>query len=378
MYMVTRRDVIAGTFALLGALSPLHAEDGVTDTTIRIGQTAGVTGTVAAPVNEMNEGANAYFNMINKQGGVHGRKIELITLDDKFDPAITKANAEILIKKERVFALMQGRGTPHNLGILPLLTQHQIPLIAPATGATVFHTPRHEWLFNVRANYHVELNEIVRHLAMTGHKRISLLLVDDAFGKDGLEGFNKAMAAVDLKPVSITTFARVKPDNAAAAATVIKDGPSALVILSSSKNTVGVIKEIRKQGSQMQLLTLSNNSSEFFIKDLGEDAAGVIVSQVTPAPTGYSKIAQEFRKATKETSATVSYAALEGFINAKVVVEGLKRAGRNLTRTGFVKALESIKVEDFGGLSISYSPSDHTGSEFVDLTMIGRKGQFIR
>jgi branched-chain amino acid transport system substrate-binding protein len=236
----------------------------------------------------------------------------------------------------------------------------------------------HEWLFNVRANYHVELNEIVRHLALTGYNRISLLHVDDAFGKDGLEGFNKAMAAVDLKPVSITTFARANPDNAAAAAAIIKGNPSALVILSSSKNTVGVIKEIRKQGGQMQLLTLSNNSSEFFIKDLGEDGACVIVSLVTPAPFGYSNIAKELKKAAKETNATVSYAALEGFINAKVVVEGLKRAGKNLTRAGFVKALESIKSEDFGGMTVSFGPNDHTGSEYVDLTMIGRKGQFIR
>jgi branched-chain amino acid transport system substrate-binding protein len=114
--MAIKRYVVAGAFALAGAFSSLHAEDGVTDATIRIGQTAGVTGTVAAPVKEMNEGANAYFNMINKQGGVHGRKIELITLDDKFDPVITKSNAEILIKKERVFALMQGMGDPEYVG----------------------------------------------------------------------------------------------------------------------------------------------------------------------------------------------------------------------------------------------------------------------
>jgi branched-chain amino acid transport system substrate-binding protein len=126
------------------------------------------------------------------------------------------------------------------------------------------------------------------------------------------------------------------------------------------------------------LLTLSNNSSEFFIKDLGEDGACVIVSLVTPAPFGYSNIAKELKKAAKETNATVSYAALEGFINAKVVVEGLKRAGKNLTRAGFVKALESIKSEDFGGMTVSFGPNDHTGSEYVDLTMIGRKGQFIR
>lgn len=376
--MSIKRIIAAGTLVFCGVIGSAQAQEGMTDTSIRIGQTAGVTGTVAAPVKEMNEGANAYFNMINKQGGVHGRKIELITLDDKFDPAITKSNAENLIKKEKVFALFQGRGTPHNQGILPLLKEARVPLLAPATGATVFHRPLHNWLFNVRANYHVELNAIIRHLSLSGHKRISLLHVDDAFGKDGLEGFEKAMAGAKLEPVSVTTFARVDPDNAVAAATVIKEDPSALVILSSSKNTVGVIREIRKQGGKMQLVTLSNNSSEFFIKDLGEDGAGVIVSQVTPAPGNSTAIGREFMKAAHEANATISYASMEGFMNAKVLVEGLNRAGRNLTREGFVKALESMKSLDLGGVVVSYSPTDHTGSEFVELTMIGRNGKFIR
>ena len=117
--MIIKHCILAGMLALFGAMGHVQAEDGVTENAIRIGQTVGVMGTVAGPVKEMNEGANAYFRQINKQGVIHGRKIELITLDDKFDPALTKVNAETLIKKERVFALFQGRGTPHNQGIFP-------------------------------------------------------------------------------------------------------------------------------------------------------------------------------------------------------------------------------------------------------------------
>ena len=371
--------MLFGALALLGLIGHAQAEDGVTDTTIRIGQTAGVTGTVAGPVKEMNEGAAAYFNLVNKNGGVHGRKIELITLDDKFDPAITKANAETLIRKEKVFVMFQGRGTPHNQGILPPLTEYKVPHLAPATGATVFHEPLHKWMFNVRANYHVEIEEIIKNISFTGHKKISLLHVDDAFGKDGLEGFNKAMAKARLTPVSITTFARVKPDYATTAKEVIKANPSALLILSSSKNTVEVIKAIRAQGGKMQLMTLSNNSSDSFVNDLGEDGRGVMVSQVTPSP--YSRntsLGREFNSAAKESNATISYAAMEGFINAKVLVEALKRAGPNPTRAGFAKALESFRNEDLGGLSVTYGPNDHAGSVFVELSMIGKDGQFIR
>src|SRR5690606_5732788 len=359
--MTIKHYMLGASLALLSCFGLAHAQDGVTDTLIRIGQTAGVTGTVAAPVKEMNEGALAYFHQVNKQGGIHGRKIELVTLDDKFDPANTKDNAETLIKRERVFSLFQGRGTPHNQGILPILAENKVPLLAPATGATVFHTPLHPWLFNVRANYHVEIQAIIRHLTLTGLSRISLLHVDDAFGRDGLAGFQQAMLDAGLTPVSITTFARVDPDNDAAAAEVIKHDPRALIILSSSKNTVGVIKAIRKQGGMMQLITLSNNSSEYFINELGADGVGVIVSQVTPAQSNATPLGQEYRKAARETNATISYASMEGYLNAKVLVEGLKRAGRDLTRDKFVRALESLRNVDFGGVVISFGPSDHTG-----------------
>lgn len=129
----------------------------------------------------------------------------------------------------------------------------------------------------------------------------------------------------------------------------------------------------------MQIMTMSNNSSQDFVNDLGDAAAGVIVSQVTPPPHMITtRLGQEFKAATKITGATMSYAAMEGFISAKVLVEGLRRAGRNLTREGLVRALESMQRVDLGGLLITYSENDHSGSEFVELTLIGRNGKFIR
>lgn len=364
---------------LFSTMFSASAEDGVTDSAVLIGQTVGITGTVAAPVKEMNEGANAYFAEINKRGGVHGRKIEMRMLDDKFDPALTLANAETLIKKERVFALFQGRGTPHTQGILPLLQENNVPLVAPSTGAAVFHQPVHRLLFNIRAKYQDEVAKAVEHFTTVGITAISILHVDDAFGTDGLEGFMKAMNARKLTPVAVTKFARVKPDVEATAAEVIKAKPAALIIVSSAKNTVDVIKAIRAQGGQVQIMTMSNNSSSAFVKDLGPAGFGVIVSQITPTPHLLStKLGQEFGVAAKAHNVTVSYAAMEGFMNAKVLVEGLRRAGPKLTRDGFVRAMESMQRVDFGGLMVTYGPDDHTGSEFVELTMIGKDGKFVR
>jgi branched-chain amino acid transport system substrate-binding protein len=367
----------AAALCLLAAT--VAAEDGVTDTTIRLGQAVGLTGTVAGPVKEMNEGANAYFSEVNKRGGVLGRKIELITLDDKFDPALTLQQAEILITKERVFALFQGRGTPHTQRILPLLEKHGVPLVSPTTGAMAFHEPTNRYVFNIKATYHAEIAKAVEHFNTIGIQSISVLHVEDAFGQDGLDGFNKAMAAHKLTPVAITKFARVDPDVVATAKEVIKANPRALIIVSSAKNTAAVIKAIRAQGGQMQIMTMSNNSSDAFMKDVGAAGLGVIVSQTAPAPHLVSTpLGQEFKKAANAYNVTVSYAAMEGYINAKVMTEGLRRAGRNLTREGFIRAMESMKRVDFGGLMVNYSPDNHTGSEFVELTMIGRDGRFIR
>lgn len=372
------RVLIAGLM-LSGIFYPAYAQEGVTDTRILIGQTVGLTGTIAAPVKEMNEGANAYIAAVNSRGGVNGRKIELITLDDKFDAKLAAANADTLIKKERVFALFQNRGTPLTEAILPLLAANKIPLIAPSTGATVFHAPVNPLLFNVRAKYQDEVRKGVEHFATIGSTKIGLLHVDDSFGKDGLAGFVGAMNDRSMIPAIIASFPRVKPDYAATATEIVRANPSALIIVSSSANTVEVIKAIRAKGSMVQIMTLSNNSSLSFVKELGAMGTGIIVSQITPSPSSMSSgLGKEYMAAAKASNATVSYAAMEGFVAAKVLVEGLKRAGRNLTRESFVRAMESMQKFDLGGLMISYTATDHTGSEFVELTMISRDGRFIR
>ncbi|MBC7500150.1 MAG: ABC transporter substrate-binding protein, partial [Herminiimonas sp.] len=347
------RVVIAAT-TLLACAGMALAEEGVSDNTILIGQTVGVTGIVAAPVKEMNEGANAYIALVNKQGGVNGRKIVLRTIDDKFDPALARSNAETLVKQDHVFALFQSRGTPHTEAILPVLIANNVPLVAPSTGATIFHEPVNHLVFNVRAKYQDEVVKAIEHLSTIGITSIGLLHVDDSFGRDGLAGFSRAMAARKLTPVVIQKFDRIAPDYKATAAALIKAKPAALIIVSSSKNTIDVIKEIRTQGSQMQIVTLSNNSSLSFVKDLGKDGIGVVVTQISPAPHLVSSVlGQEFKLAAKASGATISYAAMEGFVNAKVLVEGLRRAGRNLSRESFIRGLESMQRVDLGGVLIT-------------------------
>ena len=373
------RNVLAALMLCAMSAGSAVAEVGVTDTTVLIGQTIGITGIIAGPVKEMNEGADAYFSLVNRQGGIHGRKIELRRLDDKFDPVTAAANAEILIRKEQVFALFQSRGTPHTEAIVPILAAKRIPMVAPSTGAAVFHRPMNPWIFNVRAKYQDEVAKGVEYFNTIGLKRIGLLHVDDSFGSDGLAGFVRAMEERQLKPAHVTKFERVMPDYDAVATAIIQASPDALIIVSSARNTVEAIKAIRKLGGRMQVMTLSNNSSQSFVKELGPDANGIIVTQIVPAPDSLSTpLGREFRKAARLNGATLSYAAMEGYVSAKVLVEGLRRAGRQLSHAGFMHALESMQRIDFGGVMIRYGPDDHSGSEFVELTMIGKDGRFLR
>ncbi|MCU6432356.1 ABC transporter substrate-binding protein [Undibacterium sp. Jales W-56] len=355
------------------------AEDGVTDNTILLGQTVGLSGQIAGPVKEMNAGAKAYFEHINTNGGVNGRKIEVKILDDKFDPATAAANAAILIKKEHVFALFQSRGTPHTEALLPVLTETKVPLIAPSTGASLFHAPVNRYVFNVRAKYQDEVRRGVEQFNTIGLKDIALLHVDDSFGRDGLAGFNQAMIQHHLTPAAIVTFDRAKPDIAAAVKTLTASTAKAVIIIGSGVTTVALIKEMREQNPTLQIMTLSNNASQSFVDSLGKTGLGVMVSQIMPAPHMVSTVlGQEFKSIAIAQGVSPSYAAMEGFVAAKVMVEGLRRAGRTLTREGLIRALESMRRYDIGGVMLGYSEKDHSGSGFVELTMIGKDGKFLR
>lgn len=364
---------------LLCLVASSRAEDGVTEHSILIGQTVGVSGQIAGPVKEMMAGANAYFAAINKSGGINGRKLELRTLDDQFDPALAAANAESLIKKDHVLALFQSRGTPHTEAILPLLAANKLPLIAPSTGATLFHQTTNHYLFNVRAKYQDEVSKAVEQFSTIGIKKISLMYVDDSFGKDGLAGFEKAMAQQKLSAISINKFERAKPDLDGVVTKVVQAAPQGVIIVSSAVTATEIIKKLRAQNPLIQLMTLSNNASQSFVDGLGKLGQGVMMSQIMPDPTSLATVlGQEFKSMAQAAGVSPSYAAMEGFVAAKVLVEGLKRGGRSLTRESLIAGLESMRKVDLGGLILSYSERDHNGSEFVELTMISKNGKFIR
>ncbi|MED5618199.1 ABC transporter substrate-binding protein [Ideonella sp. BN130291] len=347
---------------------------------IVVGQTSGFTGAAAAGVKENTDGARLYFDFINAGGGVNGQKIELVSLDDKFDPKLAAENAKKLITDHNVVALFMNRGTPHTQAIKPLLEQYKVPLVAPSTGAMVLHNPVNPWIFNVRAPYQREAEKAVEHLVSTGVSRIAVVHADDSFGADcatgALRGFDKA----HMRAAFVLKVDRDKPDFGPVVAGATKLDVQALMMIGSAAAVAEGTRQLRAAGSKATVVTVSNNASGGFIKLMGDNARGTIVSQVFPYERSLSApiVKEAYDLAMAKGMTEVTPAMLEGYAGAKVLVEGLKRAGPSPSRQKLRDTLETMGRVNIGGLEVNYSPKSHTGLLYADLSIIGPDGKFRR
>lgn len=348
---------------------------------ILIGQTAGYSGSVAAGVKETSDGAMLYLNAVNANGGVNGQRIQLLTLDDKFDPKIAKDNARILITEKNVVAMFLTRGTPHTQAITEVLDEHGVSLVGPSTGAMVLHQPVKKHVFNVRSTYQLEAEKVVETLNSWDLKRIAVIQTDDSFGLDGAAGVQKGLDTFKLTAVVNEKFDREKQDFMLIARKVAAAKAQAVILIASGTAVVKASAALHAAGSGARIVTLSNNASHGLIKSLGPQARGMIIMQVFPnernTKVAMVKEAHDMLVAQSGTAA-LSPAMLEGFAAAKVMVEALRRASPNPTRAKVQTALESMKKFDLGGLSISYSPDDHTGLNFSELSIVDAEMQFKR
>ena len=352
---------------------------GAAQAQILIGQTAGFSGPVASGVKEASDGARLYIDAVNAKGGVNGQQIELISMDDKFEAKLAAENARQLIKDRHVIALFLNRGTPPTEAINPVLEEFGVPLIGPSTGAMVLHQPVKKYIFNVRATYQREAEKAVEHLHTLGVQRIAIIHTDDSFGLDGLQGAMRGFQKAKLEPVTVLKTNRKNPDFNALAGPIGKTQTQAVIWIGSGTHVVDGLKALHAAGQTPQVVTLSNNAASGFVKALGDHARGVVVSQVFPSVrSGSVPMVKEAQTLAAAKKMTLSPAMLEGFAAAKVLVEGLQRAGKSPTRERLRAALEGMKSYNLGGLEVGYGPDDHTGLDYVELSIIGADGRFIR
>ncbi|MFO1395546.1 MAG: ABC transporter substrate-binding protein [Burkholderiales bacterium] len=370
---------IAAALAL--AATPLMAAEGVTATTVTVGQSAAFSGPAAELGNEMRKGILAYFDYVNRAGGVNGRKLVLKSLDDGYEATRAAENTKKLIAED-VFALLGYVGTPTSEAAKPIFTEARVPFVGAFTGAELLRSPFNRYIFNVRASYYAETDAIVNLIAKLDMKRIAVFYQNDSYGKAGLAGVEKAMAARNMKVLTTGTVERNSTDVAAAVKEIASKDPQAVVMISAYKSCAAFIKEMKKANSNPQFMNVSFVGTKALAAELGDDGRGVAVSQVVPFPWNVgTPVVKDYQKhvaGANATAADYNFGSLEGYIAAKIFVEGLRRAGKEPTRESFVNALESLREFDVGGFYVTYTPSDHNGSKFVDLTVIGKEGRILR
>ena len=372
-----RRDVIKW---LVGSSAALALPALAQNNRIVLGQSAAFSGPAAQLGIQLNMGAKIFFNALNASGGVNGSTVELRTLDDGYEPDRCKANTEKFIKDD-VFALFGYVGTPTCLAALPQVVDSKIPFFGPFTGAEALREPFHKSVFHLRASYYDETALIVRQLTALGLKKIAVFYQNDAYGKAGLEGVTRALKAQDLAPVALGTVERNTVNVAQAVKDIAAKMPDAVVQIGAYKSCAAFIREARKAGYGGTFFNVSFVGTQALADELGKEARGIVVSQVMPFPfSTTTAISREYLEAVRKSGgeAQPNYSSMEGYLAAKVLTEGLKRAARNPSREQLISALESIHNGNFGGFSVEFSPKDHVASRFVDLSMLTEDGKVRR
>ncbi len=366
--------------AALLASGTQAAEIGVTSDTITIGQSCALTGPARELGVEMRLGAQAYFNQVNQAGGIFGRQIKLVTLDDGYEPDRAAANTKKLINEDKVFALFGYVGTPTSNAALPIFTESKVPFFGAFTGAESLRNPFNRYIFNVRASYFDETEKMVEQLTSLGVRSIAVFYQNDAYGQAGLAGVTRALAKRNMKIAGTATVERNTVAVEAAVKTLLPVQPDVIIMISAYKSIAAFVKASKKAGYAGQFHNVSFVGSRALAEELGPEGYGVAISQVMPFPFASSMpIVRDYLQAMKlASSSQASFTSLEGYVAARVFVEGLKRAGKDLTRDKLISALETLNYADFGGFNVNFTPSTHNGSTFVDLTMIGRNKGFVR
>jgi branched-chain amino acid transport system substrate-binding protein len=345
---------------------------------IVLGQSAAFSGPAAQLGIQMNRGAKLYFDSVNAAGGVNGAQIELRTMDDMYEPDKCKANTDALINKEEVFALFGYVGTPTSLAALPLVNQHKVPFFGPFTGAEALRDPFSRYVFHVRASYYDETALIVKQLTSLNLKKIAIFRQNDSYGQAGYDGVVRALKALNLEPVGVGLVERNTVAVESAVQAIVPQQPDAVVQISAYKSCAAFIREARKAGYGGTFYNVSFVGTQALADELGRQAMGVVVSQVMPFPFSLTTpLSREYLAAVQKAGGDnkPNYSSMEGYVAAKLFIEGLRRAGRAPSRDALINGLESVQSLDLGGFVVGYGGKSHVASRFVDLSMLTDDGR---
>ena len=380
--VLLRRRGLAAVLCSLGtplAWAQSAASPGVSDTEILLGQSCQLSGPLEGITREVRQGASLCFDHINAQGGVRGRKIRVLALDDAYDPKKAEANTRHFINEAKVLALFQYAGTPPALAGMALAEQTGVPLIAPFTGAEELRKPELRYVFNIKAGYATELHAMLRHLASVGLRSVAAVYLDNPFGLGGLAALQASARELNVQLLATAPLQVNGSNLAQAVAHVGQHHPKAVIVISAGKPSVDFIAAYQATGRPTLFYVLSVISNVQLAQGLGERARGVVVSQVVPPPWSAGlELTREFQRLAKAQGIQeFTFSQMEGFLSAKFLVEALQRAGPQPTRASLIQAMEGMQLS-LGGYPIRLSARQHSSGRFVDLLMLSKDGSFAR
>jgi ABC-type branched-subunit amino acid transport system substrate-binding protein len=386
MSTVHRRDFLssallaAGGLAASGLTLPLTAMAQTGD--IVLGQSAPLSGSFAGQGTAYRDGALLFFNQINASGGINGRKIQLITLDDGYKAETAAENAKKLIEQENVLALFNFMFTNAIRGSMPVAVKAKVPYLSPYGGHPELFADKSGWVFTTRANFFDEAQYIVRHLHTVGISRVALVHYDSAAAKQLIEDLNKLLGEQNKKLMALGPMKLGSKDPAMAVKALADVDAQALIMGVSGDDAIAFVKAYQgaRKTAMPQVFTRSLVGSSQLVRDLGPAATGIAVTALTPNPfRQVVPVSREYTAALakRDPNAKPDFIEFEGYVAAKVFVEAARRAGRNLTRDSLANAYRSLSNYDAGGIVFSFGPNNTHGSKYVTLVMVGSNGRFV-
>jgi ABC-type branched-subunit amino acid transport system substrate-binding protein len=372
--------VLAAALGVAPAAPAQAAATGITPAEIVIGQDIDLTGTIAVRMKPLVTAADAYLERVNAAGGVNGRRIRVIRTDSANKPERTKDNVKALVEKQAVFAMWGISGTGNVAVALPYLAERSVPLVGSTSGADSFYAKTHPMLLNTKAGYGEEIRRIAAHLKDTYVTRVGVIYLDNGFGREAFKSAEAAAKEQGLELVAVAKFKEDGSDIALAVQAMTKAAPPAVMLLTLSGPAPKLVEAYLATGSRTQFFALSIVATDALYKAIGEKARGIIVTQIMPFPWDRSMpIVREYQELMQAKGVNeFSHSGVEGLVLAKTLVEGLRAAGQEPTRRRLIEAFEKMRDKDLGGYKLSFSATDHNGSDFVEITMIGREGKLVR
>ncbi len=336
------------------------------------------TGPLTGVNTEAVSGAEMFFANLNSKGGIGGRKINLIKLDDKQDAKETVRLFQELVASKSILSFFMPRTTPSIYAALPIAQEAKIPMFGMQTGGIQITEPLKRYAFTLRASYQDEVIYLIKQLHDTGTRKFALLVDDGVYGKDVLVGAQLAFSELKIKPVAVASINANKPEAAVPVGAILPTQPEVVILIAGAKGASDFVNLYRSKGGLAQFGTLSNNGADSFIKSLDTNKRGMIITQTLPSPFRMARqVTRDYTQMTVAAKSNIGFGHFYGYLCARVMSEALKRTGRDLTPERLTQTLESISLLDLGGIEVSFSPNKRMGTNFVEASIVGVDGKLV-